>query len=370
MKALKTLWQRSDALLIMLILGLMGGSLLVLYGNEEALLLRQGMRFGAGWLLFFAIVLLPPIWLKRLTPWFYVLTVVLLALVLLIGVKAGGAQRWLNLGAFRLQPSELAKITVPMMVAWYSTLHHKRLSLREVAVNLALILLPVILIFKEPDLGTTLLVAAAACFALFLAGLPVWFMLGAGLLLLIASPLFWFYGIKDYQRDRIMTFLNPDADPWGNGYHIIQSKIAIGSGGWEGKGYQQGTQSQLEFLPESTTDFVFSVIGEEFGLLGVLLLLTVYGLLIARGLYLASRLQQAFARIVVATTFLSFFINVFVNIGMVSGILPVVGLPLAFISYGGSSILSLMVGMGIACNLASTHEPQQDAVYLAHRLHD
>lgn len=336
-------------------MALMGISLLILNASEGDKAFRQALRFGAGLFLFFVLLWCSPKWLWKLTPILYTVTVILLLLVLIVGVKAGGAQRWLNFGFMRFQPSELAKLVVPMMVAYYSTRLYGRLTTKDVAVNLVIIFVPAILIFKEPDLGTTLLVCASGFFALFLAGLHLWLIGTAGVLVAIGAPIFWKFGIKEYQRDRVITFLNPDADPWGNGYHIIQSKIAIGSGGWEGKGYMQGTQSQLEFLPESTTDFIFSVIGEEFGLMGVSALLFCYAWIIYRGLYLSVRLEDAFARIVVATTFLSFFINVFVNIGMVSGILPVVGLPLALVSYGGSSILSLMVGFGIACNLANAH---------------
>lgn len=359
---------RIDYPLLLGLLLLMLGSLFILYSSSggSEIPLRQALRFGSGFLLFFLMLLIPTQQLRRLTPAFYLLTVVLLLLVVLAGSKVNGAQRWLNIGIVKIQPSELAKIIVPMAVAWYSTIRHAQLSLADVAVNLLIIGLSAGLIFVEPDLGTTLLVGASGFIALFLAGLQWWLIVLAALALAIAAPLFWLYGIKEYQRDRIITFLNPEADPWGNGYHIIQSKIAIGSGGFYGKGYQLGTQSQLEFLPESNTDFVFSVLGEEFGLLGVMLLLLCYGFIIYRGLYLSTRLTHPFGRIIVATTFLSFFINIFVNIGMVSGILPVVGLPLALISYGGSSIISLFVGFGIACNLASAYRevPESERMYL------
>ena len=224
--------------------------------------------------------------------------------------------------------------------------------------------MPGLLILMEPDLGTALLVSASGFITLFLAGMPRWIMLLGGALAAIALPLFWMFGIKDYQRDRVLTLFNPEADPFGNGYHIIQSKIAIGSGGLFGKGYMQGTQSQLEFLPESSTDFIFAVIAEETGLIGVGVLLICYGLIIARGLYLALHLSDRFARIMVASILLTLFINVFVNIGMVSGILPVVGLPLAMISYGGSSILSLMAGFALAMNLAGGFRENQDEEHL------
>ena len=234
----------------------------------------------------------------------------------------------------------------------------------SVILALLIIAVPGLLILMEPDLGTALLVSASGFITLFLAGMPRWIMLVGGALAAIALPLFWMFGIKDYQRDRVLTLFNPEADPFGNGYHIIQSKIAIGSGGLFGKGYMQGTQSQLEFLPESSTDFIFAVIAEETGLIGVGVLLICYGLIIARGLYLALHLSDRFARIMVASILLTLFINVFVNIGMVSGILPVVGLPLAMISYGGSSILSLMAGFALAMNLAGGFRENQDEEHL------
>lgn len=354
-----------DGWLLLAYLLLMSVSLVVLHsssGGEGTTVMRQAIRFGGGWFLFGLVLCLKENHIRRATPYLFLLTVVLLTLVLAAGTEAGGAKRWLNLGFARIQPSELAKITVPMMVAWFATITHRPLSALDIVMGLLLIAVPAGLIFVEPDLGTTLLVTASGLIALFLAGLPWLLIAGFFALIITGAPLFWWYGIKEYQRDRILTFLNPEADPWGKGYHITQSKIAIGSGGIEGKGYMQGTQSQLEFLPESSTDFIFSVISEEFGLIGVVALLLLYALIIYRGLYLAACLHNRFARIVSATIYLSFFINIFVNIGMVSGLLPVVGLPLALISYGGSSVLSLMVGFGLAMNLSASHKdpPQEE----------
>lgn len=353
-----------DWWLILLLSLLMGFSLIILHSAAESssTVMRQAIRFAAAWGLFGLFLLLPAAKIRQFTPFLYAITVILLILVLLMGSQAGGAQRWLNIGIARIQPSELAKLSVPMMVAWYLTRQARAPNLFTVLISLLIIALPAYLIFDQPDLGTALLVAASGIIALFLAGLP-WWLIGVGsILAAIALPLFWFFGIKPYQRERVLTLFNPDADPFGAGYHIIQSQIAIGSGGVFGKGYGQGTQSQLAFLPESTTDFIFSVIAEELGLFGVSLLLLCYLLLILRGLYLATRLENRYARILVAAIFLSFFINIFVNIGMVSGFLPVVGLPLALISYGGSSILSLMVGFAIALNLIGGYKqlPQQE----------
>ena len=366
----KTVWQmvgewlrRIDIPMLLGLLTLMGGSLLILRSagsSDEGILMRQTLRFAAAFGVLLAIVAIPPRYIRRLTAPAYWLTLILLVLVLLLGSKAGGAQRWLNIGIARIQPSELAKLTIPLMVAWLVTVRVAVPGIGSVILALLIIAVPGLLILMEPDLGTALLVSASGFITLFLAGMPRWIMLLGGALAAIALPLFWMFGIKDYQRDRVLTLFNPEADPFGNGYHIIQSKIAIGSGGLFGKGYMQGTQSQLEFLPESSTDFIFAVIAEETGLIGVGILLICYGLIIARGLHLSDR----FARIMVASILLTLFINVFVNIGMVSGILPVVGLPLAMISYGGSSILSLMAGFALAMNLAGGFRENQDEEHL------
>lgn len=355
---------RLDIWLLLVMLLLMVASLVILRSaaGSEGIILRQGIRFVGALAVFITIMALPPALLRRITPLLYLATLVLLVLVEVVGVSAGGAQRWLNLGIARIQPSELAKISVPMMVVWFLTIRHTLPSVNDVLVALMIIAIPVLLILSQPDLGTSLLVGASGAIALFLAGLS-WRMIAVGAVLIaIAAPLFWFFGIKDYQRERVLTLFNPDADQFGAGWHIIQSQIAIGSGGISGKGYMQGTQSQLEFLPESSTDFIFAVIAEELGLFGVCCLLIAYGILIFRGLYLSTFLCNRFARVVSASIFLTFFINIFVNIGMVSGFLPVVGLPLAFISYGGSSIFSLMAGFAIAMNLIGGYwqSPEQE----------
>lgn len=359
--------RRIDIPMLFGLLALMAASLLILRSagsGDEDILMRQTLRFAAAIGVLLAIVAVPPRYIRRLTAPAYWLTLVLLLLVLIIGTRSNGAQRWLNFGIVRIQPSELAKLTIPLMVAWLVTIRAAIPSIGSTILALLVIAVPVILIFMEPDLGTALLVSASGFITLFLAGLPGWIIALSGVLAAIGLPLFWMFGIKEYQRDRVLTLFNPEADPFGNGYHIIQSKIAIGSGGLSGKGYMQGTQSQLEFLPESSTDFIFAVIAEETGLIGVGLLLLCYGLIIARGLYLALHLTDRFARIMVASILLTLFINVFVNIGMVSGILPVVGLPLAMISYGGSSILSLMAGFALAMNLAGGFREKKDEEHL------
>ena len=359
--------RRIDIPMLFGLLVLMAASLLILRSagsGDEDILMRQTLRFAAAIGVLLAIVAVPPRYIRRLTAPAYWLTLVLLLLVLIIGTRSNGAQRWLNFGIVRIQPSELAKLTIPLMVAWLVTIRAAIPSIGSVILALLVIAVPVILIFMEPDLGTALLVSASGFITLFLAGLPGWIIALSGVLAAIGLPLFWMFGIKEYQRDRVLTLFNPEADPFGNGYHIIQSKIAIGSGGLSGKGYMQGTQSQLEFLPESSTDFIFAVIAEETGLIGVGILLVCYGLIIARGLYLSLHLSDRFARIMVASILLTLFINIFVNIGMVSGILPVVGLPLAMISYGGSSILSLMAGFALAMNLAGGFRENKNEEHL------
>jgi rod shape determining protein RodA len=263
-----------------------------------------------------------------------------------------GAQRWLNLGLFRFQPSELMKLAVPMMCAWY--LHERPLppSVTSLVAMAALILVPVGLVAMQPDLGTAALIAIAGALVIVLAGLRVRVMLG---LLALAAAAAWFGWsfMHDYQRKRVLTFLNPQTDPLGAGYHIIQSQIAIGSGGVFGKGWMNGSQAQLEFLPERSTDFIFAVIGEEFGLLGLLLLLLLYAFVVGRAIYLATQTQDTFARLLAGSLALTFFVYVFINAGMVTGLLPVVGVPLPLVSYGGSSVVTLLAGFGILMALYS-----------------
>jgi rod shape determining protein RodA len=293
-----------------------------------------------------------PNFLRRSTPWIYVTGCLLLLVVAAIGHVGMGAQRWLNLGLFRFQPSELMKLAVPMMCAWY--LHERPLppSGTALAAMAALILVPVALVAKQPDLGTAALIAVAGALVIVLAGLRVRVMLG---FLAVAAAAAWFGWsfMHDYQRKRVLTFLNPQTDPLGAGYHIIQSQIAIGSGGVFGKGWMNGSQAQLEFLPERSTDFIFAVVGEEFGLLGLLLLLLLYVFVVGRAIYLATQTQDTFARLLAGSLALTFFVYVFINAGMVTGLLPVVGVPLPLVSYGGSSVVTLLAGFGILMALYS-----------------
>lgn len=336
---------------------LCGFGLVVLYsasnqdlGQIQRQLVRLGLAFG------FMITLaqIRPDTLRRWSPWLFAAALLMLVAVLAVGAIGKGAQRWLNLGLFRFQPSELMKIAMPMMIAGF--LAEKRLppSWQRLGTAGLMIAVPVVMIARQPDLGTSLLVASAGIFVLFLAGLS-WRFIGGMLLTAIPSAwVLWRWGMHDYQRDRVITFLNPESDPLGTGYHIIQSKIAIGSGGLYGKGWLNGTQSHLEFLPERTTDFIFAVLSEEFGFAGVALLIVLYLFIILRGLYIAANAQDTYGRLLGGALTLVFFVYLFVNTGMVSGILPVVGVPLPLISYGGTSLVTIMAGFGILMSI-QTH---------------
>ncbi len=293
-----------------------------------------------------------PQYLRLFAPLAYALGVLLLIVVDVTGHVGKGAQRWLDLGFMRFQPSEIMKLAVPMICAWY--MHERPLppSFKDLVVMAVLIAIPTALVVAQPDLGTALLIAASGLIVMLLAGLPVSIILLSIPVLALAAWGGWHF-VHAYQRERILTFLNPESDRLGAGYHIIQSQIAIGSGGVFGKGYMHGSQSQLDFLPESSTDFIFSVIGEEFGLLGQLLLLGLYAFVIGRSLYLALQGQDTFARLTGGAIALSFFVYVFVNAGMVSGIVPVVGVPLPLVSYGGTSMVTILAGFGILMSLHS-----------------
>ena len=292
----------------------------------------------------------PPQRLMRLAVPVYVLGIALLIGVALFGDISKGARRWLNLGFTRVQPSEMMKIAMPLLLAWFFQQRESLLRPADWMVAVVLLLLPVVLIARQPDLGTAVLVLASGCYVIFLAGLS-WKVIAALAVAGVAAlPLGWSL-MHDYQRDRIMTLLDPERDPLGKGFHIIQSTIAIGSGGLFGKGWLNGTQTQLDFLPERHTDFIFAVLSEEFGLLGNLLLLLIYALLIGRGLMIAANGATLFARLLGGAVTLIFFTYAFVNMGMVSGILPVVGVPLPFISYGGTALLTLFIGIGILMSI-------------------
>lgn len=339
-----------DLLLIFGLLTLTGYGLLVLYsasGASERMFASRIMQVSLGLALMFFMAMIPPRFYERISPYLYVVCIIMLILVDLVGETSKGAQRWLNLGFVRFQPSEIAKLAVPLMVAAYLGKRALPPSFKDTAVALVIILFPTLLVAIQPDLGTSILVCAAGIFVLFLAGLS-WKLIGAGVFLVAAFiPIMWFFLMRDYQKTRVLTLIDPEKDPLGAGYHIIQSKIAIGSGGLHGKGWMEGTQSQLEFLPEPHTDFIFAVLSEEHGLLGVIILLAIYLFIIARGLVIGAKADSAFGRILSGGTALLFFVYVFVNIGMVSGILPVVGVPLPLFSYGGTSYVTLMAAFGL-----------------------
>ena len=342
-----------DAPLLLGVLALSGFGLVALYsagGRDTDLVIRQVVRLAIGFGLMFMIAQIEPRRFLRWAPSLYLVGVLLLCVVLVLGETAQGAQRWLRIGPVSFQPSELAKLTVPLMMAWFISRGELPPRLWRIAIGGLLTVVPVVLVMRQPDLGTSLLIVASGASVLFLAGLRWRYIVALAVAAAGCVPLLWQL-MHDYQRRRVLTLLDPQQDPLGAGYHIIQSTIAIGSGGMYGKGWFNGTQSQLDFLPERSTDFVFAVIGEEFGLLGVLVLLSAYLFIVYRGLYIAAQAQSTFGKLLAGALVLTFFIYVFVNIGMVSGILPVVGLPLPLVSYGGTSMVTLMAGFGIVMSI-------------------
>lgn len=331
-----------------------GFGLFVLYsaaGESSVLLINQAIRMGIALIAMLIVAQLPPDLLRRWTPWAYFGGLVLLVLVLTMGDIGQGARRWLNIGV-RFQPSEAMKLAVPMMTAWY--LHDREIppKLRHITVIAVLIAVPTYLIAKQPDLGTSILIAASGIIVIILAGMSFKIIFGLGALSIPGAFLLWSF-MQDYQKQRVLTLLNPDSDPLGAGYNIIQSKIAIGSGGLFGKGWTDGSQAQLEFLPERHTDFIFAVLGEEFGLLGVIGLLALYMFVIGRGLYIAFQAHDTYSRLLAGSISLTFLVYVFVNTAMVTGLVPVVGVPLPLVSFGGTSMVTLMVGFGILMSIHS-----------------
>jgi rod shape determining protein RodA len=339
----------------LLLIAVLSFTILYSAGSQDMdVLMRQAARVGLAFLLMTALAHVDPYQFKRYSALLFSFGLLLLVAVLIMGQFGKGAQRWLDLGFFRFQPSEMIKITTPMMVAWYLAEHALPPKSKQLLVASILIIIPTLLIAKQPDLGTALLVASSGAAVLFFAGLSWRFILAICAVLAGLTPILWHF-MRPYQRDRVLTFLNPEADPLGRGYHIIQSKIAIGSGGIYGKGWLGSTQSELDFLPESSTDFIFAVFAEEFGLFGCLGLLTLYLLIISRCLYIASQAQDTYSRLLASSLAFTFFVYVFVNIGMVIGVLPVVGVPLPLISYGGTSIVTLLAGFGILMSI-HTHK--------------
>lgn len=349
-----------DFMLLFLLLIISVFGLVVLYSasSESAeTMSRQITFFVIAYVCMLFVAQVPVDFMRRMAPWAYTLGVVLLILVLVVGVGAKGAQRWLSLGGFRFQPSEIMKLAMPLMIAAYLSQRFMPPRFKHVFFTLLLVSIPVALIIKQPDLGTSILVGASGMMVLFFAGLH-WRYIFAALFVLGASlwPL-WHFVMHDYQRTRVLTLLNPEADRLGAGWNIIQSKTAIGSGGFYGKGWLEGTQSRLDFLPEGHTDFIIAVMAEEFGFVGVLTLLGAYLLLLGRCMVISLRSQNSFGRLLGASITFTFFIYIFVNMGMVSGLLPVVGVPLPLISQGGTSIVTLMAGFGILMAIAT--EPKR-----------
>lgn len=347
-----SVWQRLhiDPVLMLLLLILTGAGLFILYsasGRSIDVVLRQGRFFLIGYVAMLVMAQFDLEQIKRLAPLAYVLGLVLLILVPFFGVGAKGAQRWLSFAGFRFQPAEIMKLVLPMVVAWYFSLRVLPPRFKYVVVSVLMIFAPVILIGLQPDLGTAILIGSSGLFVLFFAGISWRLIFSAVALMGLSAYPLWHYVLHDYQRQRILTMLDPETDKLGAGWNIIQSKTAIGSGGFYGKGWLHGTQSQLDFLPESHTDFIIAVLGEEGGLRAVLLLLFMYLLVITRGFWIGLHAQHCFGRLLAGSITLTFFVYVFVNIGMVSGLLPVVGVPLPLVSQGGTAIVTLMLGFGL-----------------------
>ena len=351
------LGQHIDSILMSSILFTLLIGLFILYsasgesiGRVSAQLINIVIAMSVLWL----VANVQPQFMERMALPLYLLGILLLIGVALFGNISHGARRWLDLGVVKLQPSELMRIAVPMMLAWFFSQRGASLRVTDFIIAFIILLLPVFFILKQPDLGTSLLVFVSGLFVIFLAGLSWRIIIGGAVATGALMPIFWSM-LHDYQRRRIRILIDPTQDPLGAGYHIIQSTIAQGSGGLTGKGWLNGTQSQLDFVPERTTDFIFSVFSEEFGMVGNVLLLLLFSLIIARGLYIASQAQSTFSRLLAGSITLTFFIYIFVNIGMVSGILPVVGVPLPLISYGGTSMVAILLGFGILMSI-HTHK--------------
>ena len=342
-----------DGFLLTFILVLMSVGLMVLYsasGGNIGKVNNQAINIVVALILMWVIANTSMQQIKRIALPIYLIGLALLIGVALFGEIYNGARRWLNIGITRIQPSELMKIAIPLMMAWYFDKYEITLRLRDYIGATLLLVIPVLLILKQPDLGTALLIAASGFYVLFFAGLSWRIIIGLIALGAASLPILWGM-MHDYQRQRVMTLLDPTQDQLGAGYHIIQSSIAIGSGGIAGKGWQNGTQTQLDFLPEQSTDFIFAVFSEEFGLIGNTLLLLLYLIIIGRCIVITANASSQFSRLIAGSITLTFFTYIFVNMGMVSGILPVVGVPLPLISYGGTSMVTMLIGFGILMSI-------------------
>ncbi|MDP3561249.1 MAG: rod shape-determining protein RodA [Legionellaceae bacterium] len=344
-----------DLPLLGLILALICLGLIILYSasNENiAMVLRQCMRLGLAMSIMLIFAFVPPHKYKVWTPWIYSVGLILLFAVMIMGKIGKGAQRWLDLGFFRFQPSEIMKLAVPMMTAWYLDRRGSLIQFKSFAIAVILIFLPALLIAKQPDLGTAIMVVTSGFCVIFIAGLPLRIIIFGILSVSAVAPFLWHF-MHDYQKQRIYTLLDPEQDPLGTGYHIIQSKIAIGSGGAFGKGWLDGSQSHLNFLPEHATDFIFAVNGEEFGFVGGVIIIMLIIFISLRSLHIAKQAQTTFTRLLAASLAMTFFLSAFVNMGMVMGILPVVGIPLPLVSYGGSAMITFLASFGILMSISS-----------------
>ena len=357
MQITPTRWERLhiDPWLTGLFLIITSFGLVVLYSaaaQDTSLVIRQLMSFGIGFTVMFSLAQVPPKIYQAFSPWFYTLGILSLIAVVIFGEVRMGAQRWIDIPGFgSVQPSEFMKLAMPMMAAWFLSARPLPPTLKAVLVTLGLVGIPVLLVAEQPDLGTAMLIMMSGMFVLFLSGLR-WWMIGSVIGAIVAiAPIAWMFLLHGYQKQRVLTLLDPEADALGTGWNIIQSKTAIGSGGLFGKGYLNGTQTHLHFLPEGHTDFIIAAFSEEFGLAGVLLLFFLYCCVILRAFQIASRTKHNYGRLLAGGIGLSFFVYVFVNAGMVSGILPVVGVPLPFMSYGGTAIITLMAGFGLLMSI-------------------
>lgn len=349
------IWQRlhldGPLLTGIFILILMGLAILYSGSNQDSgMVFSQGIKFILAFIGMIILAQIPPEKYRIFAPWLFGFTVLLLVGVLVTGQVSQGARRWLGVGAFRFQPSEIMKLAMPLMLAWYFHQYDLPPRLDQIIVSGLALIVPFFLIAKQPDLGTALLILASGGSVLILAGLYWRIVFGLGTVTAICMPVIWHF-LHDYQKQRVLTFLNPERDPLGSGYHIIQSKIAIGSGGFFGKGFLHGSQAHLAFLPEHATDFIFAVCGEELGFLGCFLLISIYLFIVARCLYISSQAQDTFGRLLSGSLAIAFFMGVFINIGMVTGLLPVVGLPLPMVSYGGTAVITSLASFGIIMSI-------------------
>lgn len=344
-----------DLPLLGLLLALIAYGILVLYSasNENmAMLIRQALRLLFAFIIMGIFAFIPPHKYKAWTPWIYGSGLILLIAAILIGKIGKGAQRWLDLGLFRFQPSEIMKLAIPMIAAWYFDKKPQPMALKHLVVGGLLIFIPALLIAKQPDLGTAIMVSVGGLCVIFLSGISARIICFIMAIAALAAPFSW-YLMHDYQKRRILTLLNPELDPLGASYHIIQSKIAIGSGGAIGKGWLQGSQSHLNFLPEHATDFIYAVNGEEFGFVGGFIVIVLVVLIALRGIHIAQNAQTHYTRLLAASLSMTFFISAFVNIGMVMGILPVVGIPLPLVSYGGTAMVTFLASFGVLMSISS-----------------